>query len=213
MPNPWNISDRILGGMAAGRPMPMPQPYAPAPQPYQPPFQPDAYRPTPQPYAPAPQPYQPPQPYAPAPQPYQPPRPYAPAPQPYQPAPQPYTPLPAPVRPVSTGKVAALNPSNFKQAVLDTPGLVLVDFYATYCGPCKTMAPHLDRLAADQANQLHVGKVTCDRDGGSLAQQYRVRAYPTLVAFKDGKEIGRCEGGLDHAQLVEWMGRGFPKIG
>ena len=78
--------------------------------------------------------------------------------------------------------------AGFKKDVLESGIPVLVDFYATWCGPCRALAPVLDTIAADYSGRLSVVKVNVD-DAPQLAASYRVQAVPTLVIFKDGKAV------------------------
>ena len=74
---------------------------------------------------------------------------------------------------------------NFRAEVLDAAQPVLVDFWATWCGPCRRMAPIVAQLAEDYAGQIKVGKVNVDEEP-ELANRYSVNAIPTLILFRDG---------------------------
>ena len=89
---------------------------------------------------------------------------------------------------------------NFAQKVLDAKGKVLLDFWATWCGPCRMLSPTLDKVAAEHPD-LKVGKVNVDEQP-ELAQQYNVMSIPTLVAFVDG-EMKRQSVGLIPKDQVE----------
>ena len=86
-----------------------------------------------------------------------------------------------------------LDSTNFDRvlATPDTP--VLVDFWATWCGPCRMVAPVIEQLAADYEGRAIVGKVDVD-ECGDLAMRYGVMSIPTVIFFKDGKEIDRKVG-------------------
>ncbi len=77
---------------------------------------------------------------------------------------------------------------------------VLVDFYADWCGPCKTMAPLLDDLARNRAGQVLVAKLDTDRNP-AMAAQYGIRGIPTLIAFRNGREVAREVGALPKPRL------------
>jgi len=88
-------------------------------------------------------------------------------------------------------KVLTLTDQNFQQK---TKGkLVLVDFWATWCAPCRMMAPVLNDVASELNGNSHVGKVDIQQYQ-SLANQFKVRSIPTLILFKNGKEVNRFVG-------------------
>ena len=89
----------------------------------------------------------------------------------------------------------------FNDEVLASPIAVLVDFWATWCGPCRVLAPVLERLAGDLQNRLRVGKVDVDAEG-ELAARYGVMSVPTLVLFDRGREVERLVGVHPYEDLL-----------
>ncbi len=81
---------------------------------------------------------------------------------------------------------------------------VLVDFWAPWCGPCRMMAPVLDRFARGRATSLQVAKVNTDEQQG-LAAQFNIRSIPTLILFRNGSEIARHSGAVDATTLARWL--------
>lgn len=79
---------------------------------------------------------------------------------------------------------------NFEQEVLQTQRPILLDFWATWCGPCMRQGPIVEELAQEGYN---VGKIDVDQEPG-LAQQFKIMSIPTLLIFKDGKEVQRLIG-------------------
>lgn len=98
--------------------------------------------------------------------------------------------------------VTELNSKNFKKEVLDNKTPVVVDFYASWCGPCKAMAPIVDELAKEMENKIKVSKVDIE-DGESLAVKYGVMSVPTFLFFKGGKIIEQANGMMPKNKLME----------
>jgi thioredoxin 1 len=88
-------------------------------------------------------------------------------------------------------KIITLTDRNFQSQTKNK--LVLVDFWAAWCGPCRMMAPVLNEVAGELKGNAYVGKVNVEQYQ-SLAQKYKVRGIPTLVLFKNGTEVGRFVG-------------------
>jgi thioredoxin 1 len=90
--------------------------------------------------------------------------------------------------------------ADFEKTVVEAELPVLVDFWAPWCGPCKTVAPSLEKLAAEYDGKIRVAKVNTD-DNPRWAQQLGVQGIPTMVVFHDGREIGRLVGAYPLPQL------------
>ncbi len=93
---------------------------------------------------------------------------------------------------------------SFSADVLEAPGLVLVDFWAEWCGPCKMIAPILEEVAKDFQGRVKVVKVDVDQNPESPAK-YSVRGIPTLLLFKDGEVVDTKVGALTKSQLVAFL--------
>ncbi len=92
--------------------------------------------------------------------------------------------------------------SSFADLLAQSDVPVLVDFYATWCGPCQMMAPILEQVGHQLKGQLKVVKIDAERYP-KLASQYHVQAYPTLVLFKNGHPVDRIEGVLMVDPLIQ----------
>jgi thioredoxin 1 len=90
--------------------------------------------------------------------------------------------------------VTKLTEGDFKKFVSDRKAkLVIVDFFADWCGPCQMMAPVLEELAvANSTNGVKIGKINVD-SAGELANQFQVSSIPCIIFFKNGKEVARIE--------------------
>ncbi len=96
-----------------------------------------------------------------------------------------------------------LTKENFEQEVLKSDRPVLVDFWASWCGPCQALAPTVDEVAEEQT-AVKVGKVNVD-DQPELARQYRVMSIPTLMVFRDGELSRREVGGRSKEEILEMI--------
>ena len=98
----------------------------------------------------------------------------------------------------------AFTDNNFKAEVLEAKGLVLVDFWATWCGPCMMLSPVIDTLAQEYEGKIKVGKVDVDQNS-DVATAYGISSIPCLLLFKDGELIDRKVGASPKAQLKIWL--------
>ena len=103
-----------------------------------------------------------------------------------------------------------LTVDNFEAEVLNQEGYVLVDFWATWCGPCKMIAPIVAEIAEENQGTIKVGKVDVDQQM-PLAQKYRVASIPTLILFKDGQPVQQSIG-FSTKEEIEKLIRDFAQI-
>ncbi len=97
-----------------------------------------------------------------------------------------------------------VNDEDFEANVLKNENPVLVDFWAEWCGPCKTIAPALEEIAGDLAGRLTIAKLNID-DNPHTPAKYGVRGIPTLMLFKEGQVAATKVGALPKSQLAEWV--------
>ena len=98
----------------------------------------------------------------------------------------------------------AVSDASFEAQVLKAPGPVLVDFWAEWCGPCKTVGPFLEELAIEMKGKLTIVKVDIDENPMS-PNTYGVRGIPTMILFKDGKPVATKVGALPKSALKQWV--------
>ena len=91
--------------------------------------------------------------------------------------------------------------TNFSELLQDSK-LVIVDFWATSCGPCRMLSPILDEVEEEMADQISVVKVNVD-DADEVAAQYRIMSIPTLLFFKNGELVDKTVGAMPKPALVE----------
>lgn len=93
-----------------------------------------------------------------------------------------------------------LNSSNFNEEINNTDKLVLIDFFATWCGPCKMLSPIISEIAEEYSNSVKVCKVNVD-DNQGLALKYNIMSVPTLIFLKNGKVVKSSVGFCSKSEL------------
>ncbi len=94
------------------------------------------------------------------------------------------------------------NDGNFKQEALDTDKLVLVDFWAQWCGPCKMIAPIIDELHSEYDGKAVIGKLDIDKNP-EVSMKYAIRSIPTILFIKNGEVVHKQVGATTKAKLAE----------
>lgn len=100
--------------------------------------------------------------------------------------------------------VITVNNENFEKEVLQARMPVLLDFWASWCGPCRMMSPVVDDIAESMNTSIKVGKINID-ECPDLAQKYNVMSIPTFVVIKNGKEAARTVGVQSREDLVSHL--------
>ena len=103
-----------------------------------------------------------------------------------------------------SANTVSVSDASFATDVLGAKGLVLVDFWAEWCGPCKQIGPALEEIGAEFAGKLTVAKVNID-DNPSPPNAYAVTGIPTLILFRDGKPIAKKVGAAPKSVLKQWV--------
>ena len=100
--------------------------------------------------------------------------------------------------------VITITAENFQTEVLESKIPVVIDFWAQWCGPCKMFAPIVDEVAEELEGKVKVGKVNVD-DAPALAEKYSVMLIPTLILFKDGKDVAKSVNVKPKDEVIEWI--------
>ncbi len=97
--------------------------------------------------------------------------------------------------------IIVLDEANFDQETSKKMPIV-VDFWATWCAPCRLIAPHLEALAKEYEGRVRVGKVDIDQNG-SIASRFQIRSIPTLLVFKDGQAVDQLIGAVSKGSIQQ----------
>lgn len=102
------------------------------------------------------------------------------------------------------GRALELNTSAFQKLVRNTDIPIVVDFWASWCGPCKMMSPIFEQIARAMEPEMRFVKVNTETEQ-TLAGQYGIRSIPTLLVLDNGREVARQSGAMDAASLKRWL--------
>ncbi len=106
--------------------------------------------------------------------------------------------------PLFTSHATELTSSGFQQHITRNDIPVVVDFWAPWCAPCKSMAPAFEQAAAQLEPQVRLAKLNTENEQ-AIATQYNIRSIPTLALFKNGREVARQAGAMGTADIVRWV--------
>jgi thioredoxin 1 len=102
--------------------------------------------------------------------------------------------------------ISSVTDSTFPAEIEKHPGVTVVDFWATWCGPCRMIGPVLDELAGEMSDQVKFAKVNVD-EAGETAARFGIQSIPCLVLFKNGQEVDRIVGAQGKQILKKWIAK------
>jgi thioredoxin 1 len=111
----------------------------------------------------------------------------------------------------NAGTTIEVSDASFSAEVLSSNKPVLVDFWATWCGPCKMVAPVLEEIAAERGDQLTIAKLDVDANP-ETARDFQVVSIPTMILFKDGQPVKRIVGAKGKAALLRELSDAVPNL-
>ena len=107
-------------------------------------------------------------------------------------------------QPLFPGGPVVLDEGNFDTQITRNDIPVVVDFWAPWCGPCRMMAPGFEQAAAEFEPNVRLAKLNTE-EAQAIAARFNIRSIPTLVVFRNGREIARQSGAMQHPQLMQWV--------
>ena len=99
---------------------------------------------------------------------------------------------------------AEITTADFDEIISTSDKPVLVDFWASWCGPCRALGPIVEQIGEEMADKITVYKCNVD-DEGALAQRFGIMSIPTLILFKDGQAVDKKVGAKDYDEITDWI--------
>jgi thioredoxin 1 len=96
--------------------------------------------------------------------------------------------------------IVEVTSATWDKEIVQAPGLVMVDFWAVWCGPCRIIAPTVEELAKEYAGRVKVGKLNTD-ENPDVASKYKIMGIPTIIFFKNGEKVDQIVGAVPKPQL------------
>jgi len=93
-----------------------------------------------------------------------------------------------------------LTGANWEKEVIQSKGVVMIDFWAAWCGPCRMIAPSIEELAKEYSGRIKVGKLNTD-ENSDVASRYKIMGIPTVIFFKDGQKVDQLVGAVPKSSL------------
>jgi thioredoxin 1 len=107
---------------------------------------------------------------------------------------------------MASPQIVHLTDATFDDTIKNAQGPVLVDFWASWCGPCKMIAPYLEQIAGEMDGRATIAKVNVD-ENGDLSARFGIRSIPTLMVFKAGRVVDHAVGALPKEQIKNLLGK------
>ena len=107
---------------------------------------------------------------------------------------------------MAENKIEVLTKNNFDEIVTNSDKPVLVDFWASWCGPCRAVAPVMEELSAEYGDKVVIGKVNVDEEG-DLSAKFRIMSIPTIMLFKEGQIVDKVVGARSKNEFAQMLNK------